>query len=258
MFQHFSYSAFTLAYSQGADPQIDIPAGQQSLLSACVHPLTRLVYPLIALDLDCHNFQRDGVGMFIRKVLFSFTTKDWYISFSCAYTPVANHSQRIFTESNINDRQKEQDLLCCAAKLIQQAIETHGVTLDEFTEIVLNVDDSRHWHYYFVDHTNRLLFWVQSVDVNKLSIDLQGITEYSHISMFDAPQLSSTDIHLGYMVEAHYWYASPASLSSMSPLIAFYSGTDPNSSISQITWHRGRIVNTTPTIVSFQNKPSKT
>ena len=127
----------------------------------------------------------EGVVLFYHEGLVRF--------FSCAYTPVANHSQRIFTESNINDRRKEQDILCCAAKLIQQAIETHGVTLDELTEIVLNVDDSRHWHYYFVDHTNRLLFWVQSVDVNKLSIDLQGITEYSHISMFDAPQLSSTD-----------------------------------------------------------------
>ena len=167
-------------------------------------------------------------------------------------------SKRIFTESDISDRKEEQEVLCCAVKLIQQAIDTQGVTLDDLTEIVLNVDDSRCWYYYFVDHTHRLLFWVDSVGVKELNIDLQGIAEYSHISMSDAPLLSSTDSHLGYMVEAHYWYASPISLSGMSAPVAFYSGTDPNSSISHMTWNRGRIVNTTPTVVSFQNEPSKT
>ena len=167
-------------------------------------------------------------------------------------------SKRIFTESDISDRKKEQEVICCAVKLIQQAIETHGVTLDELTEIVLNVDDSRHWHYYFVDHTHRLLFWLEPMSVKALTIDLQGIIEYSHISMSDARLLSSTDSHLGYMVESHYWYAFPTSLSGMSVPVVFYSGTDPNSSISHMTWNRGRIVNTTPTIVSFRAEPSKT
>ena len=175
-------------------------------------------------------------------------------------TPVVDYSKRIFTENDISDRRKEQEVLCYAVKLIQQAIETHGVTLDELTEIVLNlvnVGNSLRWHYYFVDHTHRLLFWVQSVGMWDLNIDLQGSIEYSHISMFDAPLLSSTDSHVGYMVEAHYWYASPPSLSGMSVPVAFLFGSDPNSSISHMTWNRGRIVNTTPTIVSFQNEPSK-
>ena len=41
-----------------------------------------------------------------------------------------DHSKCILTESNISDCQKEQELLCYAVKLIHQAIETHGVTLD--------------------------------------------------------------------------------------------------------------------------------
>ena len=78
MFQYLSssYSPFTLALSRGANPQLDIPAGQQGLLSAWVHLLTRLVYPLIALDIDYRHFQMDGDGMFIPKELFSFITKD--------------------------------------------------------------------------------------------------------------------------------------------------------------------------------------
>ena len=136
--------------------------------------------------------------------------------FHVHYTPVANHSKRIFTESDIGNPQKEQEVLCYAAKLIQQAIGTHGVTLDELTEIVLNVDDGQHWHYHFVDHTHRLLFWLKPRSMKDIHIDLPGITEYSHIRMFDAPLSSSTDNHLGYMVESHYWCASPASLPGMS------------------------------------------
>jgi hypothetical protein len=167
-------------------------------------------------------------------------------------------SKRMFTENDISDPKKEQEVLCCATQLIQQAIDTPDVTLDAFTEVVLNVDNSVRWHYYFVDHTNRLLFWLEPMSVKDLNIDLQGITEYSHISMFDALLLFSTDSHLEYMVESHYWYAPPASLSGMSVPVAFCSGTDPNSSISHMTWNRGNIVNTTPTIVYFQNESSKT
>ena len=42
----------------------------------------------------------------------------------------------------------------------------------------------------------------------------------------------------------------------MSISVAFYSGTNSDSSI-YMTWNTGRIVNTTPTIVPFQNEPSK-
>jgi hypothetical protein len=51
------------------------------------------------------------------------------------------------------------------------------------------------------------------------------------------------------MVEARYWYPSPAGLSGMSTPAALYSGTDLDSSISRMTWNRGRIANTAPTIV---------
>ena len=149
--------------------------------------------------------------------------------FHVHYTPVVDHSKRIFTENDISDHQKEQDLLCCAVKLIQQAInlKTHGVALDELTEIVLNVDDSQRWHYYFVDHTHRLLFWLEPRSMKDIHIDLPGITKYSHIRMLDAPLLSSADSHLGYIVEAHYWYVPPVSLSGMSVPVGFYSGSDP-------------------------------
>ena len=70
-------------------------------------------------------------------------------------------------------------------KLIQKAIQIDDVIMNELTEIVLNVDDEEQWYYYFVDHRNRLLFWVDSVDLDQnIGTDLQGVTAYSHISTF--------------------------------------------------------------------------
>ena len=165
----------------------------------------------------------EGVVLFYHEGLVRYI-------FVCIIPLLLTLSKRIFTESDISDRQKEQGLLCCAAKLVQQAIETHDVILDELTEIVLNqvnVGDSQRWHYYFVDHTHRLLFWLEPRSMKDINIDLPGVTKHSHIRMFDAPWLSSADSDLGYIVEAHYWYAPPTSLSGMSVPIASYFGSDP-------------------------------
>ena len=46
--------------------------------ASCLRGFTSLrdSYPFITLDIDYRHFQMDGDGMFIRKELFSFTTKD--------------------------------------------------------------------------------------------------------------------------------------------------------------------------------------
>ena len=133
----------------------------------------------------------------------------------------------MFTENDISDLKREQEVLSYSVQLIQQAIETCGVTLDELTEIILNVDSSRHWHYYFVDHTHRLLFWVESVSVEVLKINLQGVTEYSHISIFNAPLPSSTDsyvfricIWLSHVTGMHLLLASRVCLYPLCSILA--------------------------------------
>ncbi|KAF8123686.1 hypothetical protein EV363DRAFT_765742 [Boletus edulis] len=139
------------------DPsQLDIPPGQLKVLSSL---------PLLPAGWRRH-VHPEGIVLFYHEGL------------------------RIFTESDIIDYRIEEEILFCAMKLIERALRTNGVTLDDLTEIVLNVDDSRCWHYYFVDHTNRLLFWVDTVSLKDLNIGLQGVSEYSHIR---------------YMVEAYYW-----------------------------------------------------
>ncbi|KAN0094473.1 hypothetical protein V8E55_002760 [Tylopilus felleus] len=75
-------------------------------------------------------------------------------------------------------------------KLVEKAMQTDGVTLDELTEIVLNVDETQSCHYYFVDHTHRLLFWVDKVSVKILNIPSRRNSGYNHIK---------------YMVESYYW-----------------------------------------------------
>jgi hypothetical protein len=74
----------------------------------------------------------------------------------------------MFTENDISETTKEEEVLSCAGILIHQAIRSGDVSLDELTELVLNVDDSQHCYYYFVDHTHRLLFWVVPVKHERL------------------------------------------------------------------------------------------
>ncbi|KAN0094363.1 hypothetical protein V8E55_002650 [Tylopilus felleus] len=137
------------------DSQGTIPAGQQTLLSS-LSPLPcgwrRYLHP-------------EGVTLFYHERL------------------------RIFTEHDISNPTKEEILLC-ATKLVEKAIERDSVTLDELTEIVLNLDKDRSCHYYFVDHTHRLLFWVDNVDVKALQIPSRKNSGYNNIK---------------YKVEAYYW-----------------------------------------------------
>ncbi|KAN0094472.1 hypothetical protein V8E55_002759 [Tylopilus felleus] len=87
----------------------------------------------------------------------------------------------LFTEHDISDPIKEENLFACVAQLVEKAIKADDVTLDEHTHIVLNVDNDGDWHYYFVDHTNHLLFWVDKVSARDLGIELRGISGYNHI-----------------------------------------------------------------------------
>ena len=157
--------------------------------NSCLRQFTsimRLVYPLMALNIDWHHFQKDGDDMFIPKEMLFSIMKDWCVSFSYALHLLWTLCKRIFTESDIIRQPKIcQEILFCATQLIQKAIQIDDVIMNELTEIVLNVDDEEQWYYYFVDHRNRLLFWVDSVDLDQnIGTDLQGVTAYSHISTF--------------------------------------------------------------------------
>ena len=127
-------------------------------------------------------------------------------------TQLSTLFKRIFTETNISNQLNCKELLFYATILIQQAIDTNGVIMDELTEIVLNVDNDRRWYYYFVDHRSRLLFWVHPVQLREdLGTDLQGFTGYDHISMFDTMPLPSfTDIFRvfgqGLVLVCFFWH----------------------------------------------------
>lgn len=155
---------------------------------------TSVVYLLIVHNLGFH-LEMSGGGMSIRKETYYFITKVWYVFFPEVQCPpvIDPPSKRIFTECDVSDPKDEEEVIFCAMTLIEQAIRTSDAILDELTEIVLNVDDTRRWHYYFVDHTRRLLFWVDQVSVDELGAHLQGITKHSHISMCDSLQLSRVD-----------------------------------------------------------------
>ena len=191
---HVSIPSFILALRQG-DDIFHIPPGQQKLLSASVH-----LHYETCLSIDSfqdrlaplpegwrRQVHPEGNVFFYHEGLVCFF-------FMCSTYLLWTLCKRIFTESNVIHHEKE--ILFYATTLIQEAIDlnTDGVIMDELTEIVLNVDGDRFGYYYFVDHKNRLLFWVHQVDLREdLGMHLQGITEYDHISTFDTPLLSFTD-----------------------------------------------------------------
>ncbi|KAG9314465.1 hypothetical protein JVU11DRAFT_5262 [Chiua virens] len=126
-----------------------------------------------------------------------------------------HQEMRIWTESNICDSETRKKLLFVATALVQMAIEKQdSILLDEFTELVISIND-QNWCYYFVDHSSHLLFWVDRITMNQLGNSLQGVTEHSHIK---------------YLVESLYWYAFPR-----------------NSRIMRVTSIQGCTVNTSPT-----------
>ncbi|KAG9310115.1 hypothetical protein JVU11DRAFT_9727 [Chiua virens] len=123
--------------------------------------------------------------------MFCFITEKWCVCLSSKlYIFINPLRKRIATESNMYDATIRGQLLFVASELIQWAIEKQDcISLDEFTELVLNVHDKT-WHYYFIDHSHRLLFWVDPINMNQLGNRLQGVTQHSHIK---------------YLVESLYW-----------------------------------------------------
>lgn len=83
----------------------------------------------------------------------------------------------------------------CVAELLDLAATKHGLSLTGGVDIELVVQSfirkrsGEHiFGYYFVDHPNRLLFWVHEQPTKKLFDGVLGVEKMSHIS---APSCSS-------------------------------------------------------------------
>ncbi|KIJ66259.1 hypothetical protein HYDPIDRAFT_109254 [Hydnomerulius pinastri MD-312] len=56
---------------------------------------------------------------------------------------------------------------------------------------LVEVDDERGWCYYFVNHSSRVVFWVDNFGAEVLFENLEGVI---------------SDSHIGYAIEAQYWF----------------------------------------------------
>ena len=53
------------------------------------------------------------------------------------------------------------------------------------TQLVIQLIGSQQWVYYFVNHENHVVFWIEDFDlVEIIPWNISGVTEDSHISEF--------------------------------------------------------------------------
>lgn len=66
------------------------------------------------------------------------------------------------------------------------------------------------YNYYFVDHYQRCIYWLEEVQADKVYESLQGIQQLADISTCSVRRLTSLLFikhSLEFAMEAQYWYA---------------------------------------------------
>ena len=91
--------------------------------------------------------------------------------------PCAIYYQRIFTDENLYDADERQELESFA-----KYMSAYSKLEDGDDDLVLEVrDDERGWKgyktwcYYFVSHTNKVIFWLEKYDASQMIAEVKGI-----------------------------------------------------------------------------------
>jgi hypothetical protein len=84
------------------------------------------------------------------------------------------------------DRNLREEVLICAEQLEYELrhkrMDLPTAHYDLVLDMVEMQDGEIIWQYYYVDHTNRTLFWLEPYDMNDLLRDIPGVEEPGHIS----------------------------------------------------------------------------
>ncbi|KAL7277327.1 hypothetical protein ACG7TL_009184 [Trametes sanguinea] len=102
--------------------------------------------------------------------------------------------KRIFTDADIRQK-KFRAILQAFEETLDDMVQAQGLILPPNYELVLYLEERKisggyNWLYYYVDHANRTLFWVQEFDIIDSVDEVRGLKTLSQIQ----PE-----------VEAKYW-----------------------------------------------------
>ena len=94
--------------------------------------------------------------------------------------------QNIFTDANLCDPLIFHEILRLVAA-VDEEVALLNFQLPPDCDLVLELEETSedgiwNWLYYFADHTNRVLFWLQEFDVSPHIESVKGAKDPAHIS----------------------------------------------------------------------------
>jgi hypothetical protein len=97
--------------------------------------------------------------------------------------------KRIFTDVYVYDPDLSAEVLEFARllneevlKLVLKGLAWPTSDYDLVLDIVETKDKETVWQYYFVDHNEKTLFWLEHYDMGRLLYEIPGVREPGHIS----------------------------------------------------------------------------
>ncbi|KAF7301304.1 hypothetical protein MIND_00695400 [Mycena indigotica] len=145
-------------------------------------------------------------------------------------------SQRVFTDADLFDPEA-LEWINRQMKTILDFLRARNITPEEHVDLVLDEyfysDDSRGCQYYFVNHSSRCIFWMDSVNSELFEVakEVNGISSASHIR---------------HILEAQYWYhcdlfplslnVTPAIVDELRDIVLHSIGDLITSSTSTVSW----------------------
>lgn len=183
---------------QGRSPPSSTESGHCRHSIPCACHLCRILL-VIDVPIIARASRRAGKPLFTRRVVSTFGTEHAYVY---ATVPIeielveAATLQKILTEAWLCDPEVLDEIEDFAACLFKVARDG-DMTIPSGSELVLeleanltdNAQTKNYWTYYFVNHAERVLFWLHEYDVCDELETLRRIQSASHISMsFSLPQ----------------------------------------------------------------------
>jgi hypothetical protein len=165
--------------------------------------------------LEIHH-QLVGLPVCIPKALNIFSTRKRCVSDVRNGTQLTLFLQRVFTDANLFD---SETLLFIDnnVRTVHDFLRAHAVQLEPGVDLVLDEyiysDQSKGCQYYFVNHRDRCVFWMDKAESIMFPItqELNGITSASHIRKSGSPSRPQTSPVTGHELEAQYWWAAQQS-----------------------------------------------
>ncbi|KAF8838291.1 hypothetical protein BDN67DRAFT_971793 [Paxillus ammoniavirescens] len=105
-----------------------------------------------------------------------------------------NSAKQVFTDIDVTQTRNLSSIDECIQSLRDkedQVLPQPCQPPPSRTQLVMQRDSAGRWCYYFIDHTSRVVFWVDPFDGTKLLRDLHGVV---------------ADSHIGYAIEMQYWH----------------------------------------------------